>query len=62
MILYFYKTAQEIYVSKSHISVNKQLLKFTDRLKHLIEISSRVASTEYKIYAEAEIRYLIDLR
>ena len=59
---HFRKTAQEIYIPGSHISVDEQLLKFTGRLKHLTEISSKAAGTGYKIYTEAEDGYLIDLR
>ena len=59
---HFRKTAQEIYIPGSHVSVDEQLLKFTGRSKHLTEISSKAAGTGYKIYTEAEAGYLIDLR
>jgi uncharacterized Fe-S cluster-containing MiaB family protein len=56
-------TTSELYELSQNLSINEQLIQFTGRLKHTIQMNLKTAGKSYKIYSLCCFNgYMIDFR
>jgi hypothetical protein len=60
MTFEFRKISKTHWLSENHISVNKQLMKFKKRSRHVMQIISKIAEVDFKLYSLCLQNYLYD--
>jgi hypothetical protein len=56
----FRKASKTYWLPESHISVDEQLVKFKRRSRHTMQIASKAAEVEFKLYSLCQQNYLYD--
>lgn len=56
----FRKAAKKFWISRSHLSIDEQLILFRGRCRHTIQIASKTAGIGFKLYSLCQENYLID--
>ena len=53
----FQKISQKLYVSRSQVSINEQLILFKKRLRHILKLIAKEIDKSFKIYSLCERNY-----